>query len=129
MPRLERIFERYRKQASFLTVYIREAHPTDEWRMDENDSQNICYKQPRTEPERVAVAGDFVKRFQYRLPLAVDPIANPAEHLYAAWPERLYVIDERGVIVYKGGQGPFGYHPGEVEAWLARRFPRARAAR
>ena len=38
-------------------------------------------------------------------------------------PERLYVIDEQGTIVYKGEPGPFGFHPEEVEAWLAKRFP------
>jgi len=33
---------------------------------------------------------------------------NPANHLYATWPERLYVIDEQG----------------EVGAWLEQRFGR-----
>ena len=28
-------------------------------------------------------------------------------------------MDEAGTIVYKGKPGPFGYHPEEVEAWLA----------
>jgi hypothetical protein len=46
-----------------------------------------------------------------------------ANALYAGWPERFYIVDERGVIVYKGKPGPFGYHPEEVESWLARRFP------
>ena len=26
-------------------------------------------------------------------------------------------------VAYKGGTGPFEFHPGEVEAWLAQRFP------
>ena len=34
-----------------------------------------------------------------------------------------------GKIVYKGKPGPFGYHPEEVEAWLANRFPAQNAAR
>jgi type I thyroxine 5'-deiodinase len=59
--------------------------------------------------------------------MAVDPIENPADLVYAGWPERLYVIDENGHIVYKGKTGPFGYHPAEVEAWLARRFPEVAA--
>ena len=28
-----------------------------------------------------------------------------------------------GKIVYKGEPGPFGFHPEEVESWLAERFP------
>jgi hypothetical protein len=44
---------------------------------------------------------------------------NAADELYAGWPERLYVIGADGRIAYKGKTGPFGYHPEEVEAWLA----------
>ena len=41
---------------------------------------------------------------------------------YAAWPERLYIIDEKGTIAYRGGMGPFNYKPAEVRAWLASRY-------
>ena len=53
---------------------------------------------------------------------------NPANAAYAGWPERFYIVDEKGVIVYKGKPGPFGYHPEEVEAWLAQRFPGEKTA-
>jgi iodothyronine deiodinase-like protein len=106
-----------------LTVYIKEAHPTDEWQMDSNEKEQVCYPQPKTTAQRVAIANDFVKRFHYELPLAVDPIENPANALYAGWPERFYILDEKGMVTYKGKTGPFGYHPEEVEAWLASRFP------
>ena len=36
-------------------------------------------------------------------------------------------IDPSMTIVYKGKPGPFGYHPEEVEAWLAKRFPNVTA--
>jgi hypothetical protein len=49
-------------------------------------------------------------------------MGNPADGIYAGWPERLYIVDEHGIIAYKGKTGPFGYHPEEVEAWLAKRF-------
>jgi Iodothyronine deiodinase len=47
---------------------------------------------------------------------------NAANDAYAAWPERLYVIDENGRIAYRGGMGPFNYKPAEVRAWLAERY-------
>jgi type I thyroxine 5'-deiodinase len=47
---------------------------------------------------------------------------NRANELYAGWPERLYIVDEKGTVVYKGKPGPYGYHPEEVAEWLARRF-------
>jgi Iodothyronine deiodinase len=93
--------------------------------VNEKDKDDVCYLQPRTTVERVAIAGDFVKRFQYPIPLFVDPIENPANELFAGWPERLYVVED-GVIRYKGGMGPFDYHPEEVEAWLTKRFDSGR---
>ena len=33
-------------------------------------------------------------------------------------PDRLYVVDSRGRIAYKGGRGPFGYKPSELEQAL-----------
>jgi hypothetical protein len=91
--------------------------------MEDNEKQGVCYRQPKTLAERVAIANDFTRRFHYPVPLAVDGMDNHAERLYAGWPERFYVIDEAGKIVYKGEPGPFGYHPEQIEAWLAKRFP------
>jgi len=116
---------RYGDRAQFLTVYIKEAHPLDEWQMDSNVEQGVCYRQPKSMGDRLAIANDFVKRFRYRLPMVVDGMDNRAEKLYAGWPERFYIVDEQGRIAYKGEPGPFGYHPEEVEAWLAKRFPTA----
>ena len=112
----------YEGRADFFTVYIKEAHPQDEWQMSSNEKENVCYPQPRNLKQRVAIANDFVRRFQYPIPLAVDDMQNTAMHAYAGWPERLYVVDEKGRIAYKGKPGPFGYHPEEVETWLASRF-------
>jgi hypothetical protein len=89
--------------------------------MPANEKEDVCYLQPRTTEQRVAIAGDFVKRFKYDIPLLVDPLENPADQLYAGWPERFYIV-ENGIIRYKGGTGPFNYHPEEVEAWLSKRF-------
>jgi len=96
--------------------------------MKSNVDQNICYMQPRTFPQRVAIANDFVKRFHYPIPIAIDTMNNAADHTYGGWPERIYIIDESGKIVYRGGLGPFDYHPEEARAWLARRFPQTASA-
>jgi type I thyroxine 5'-deiodinase len=117
------MYRTYGRQAEFVNVYIKEAHPEDEWQMESNEKENVCYPQPKTTQQRVAIANDFVRRFEYPMPMLIDPIENPANDLYAGWPERFYIIDEQGKIVYKGEPGPFGFHPEEVEAWLAKRFP------
>ncbi|HVS04242.1 MAG TPA: deiodinase-like protein, partial [Thermoanaerobaculia bacterium] len=93
---------RYGDRAEFLTVYIKEAHPEDEWQMDSNVEEDVCYPQPKTRAQRLAIANDFVRRFDYPIPLLVDDMDDAANALYAGWPERLYVIDETGSIVYKG---------------------------
>ena len=108
-------------KAHFITIYIREAHPTDEWQMSSNEKEGVCYAQPHSLADRQAIARDFVKRNDYAMPMLVDDMDNAADTLYAAWPERLYVIDEHGVIAYKGKQGPFGFKPDEVDKWLAAR--------
>lgn len=93
--------------------------------MDDNEKEGVCYPQPRSTERRIAIAADFATRFHYDVPLLVDPIENPADTLYAGWPERLYIVDAAGVIAYKGKLGPGGFHPEEVESWLAARFPPA----
>lgn len=123
------MYNQYKDRADFLAVYIREAHPLDEWEMKDNIAQNVCYPQPKTLAQRVAIANDFVKRFNFPIRLGIDAMADPADHMYGGWPERLYVIDESGKIVYRGGMGPFDYHPAEVTAWLARRFPQVHTAK
>lgn len=110
---------KYRDTASFLTVYIKEAHPLDEWQMTSNEKEDVCYRQPKTLADRLVIANDFVKRFAYTLPFGVDDIDNQVEKIYAGWPERFYIIGTDGRIAYKGEPGPFGFHPEEVDAWLA----------
>lgn len=112
------MYATYQDRVDFLTVYVKEAHPSDEWQMTSNEEQGVCYLQPTDTAGRVAIARDFTERFHYPVPLLVDPIENPANELYAGWPERLYVVGADGRIVYKGGMGPFEFHPEEVEAWL-----------
>ncbi len=123
MGHLASIYEQYKDKADFLTVYVREAHPTDEWQMDSNVKDDVCYPQPHSLHDRVVIANDFVQRFHFPAPLVIDTMANTANDLYSAWPERLYVIDTDGKIIYRGGQGPFDYHPDEVRALLAQKFP------
>jgi hypothetical protein len=108
-------------------VYIREAHPQDEWQMKSNVDQGVCYPQPKTLTQRVAIANDFTQRFHFPLPLAIDAMTDLADHVYSAWPERIYIIDESGKLAYCGGIGPFNYHPEEARAWLEHRFAQAHA--
>lgn len=57
------MYKDFKDRADFLTIYIREAHPLDEWQMKSNVTEDICYPQPHTLAQRVAIANDFVRRF------------------------------------------------------------------
>jgi len=116
------IYNDYKEHADFLTVYVREAHPTDEWQMKSNVKDDVCYAQPKTLEQRVIIANDFIKRFKFPLPFGIDDMSNAADNAYSAWPERIYIIDESGHIAYRGGMGPFNYKPEKAREWLAARY-------
>ena len=124
MGDIAQIYNDYKDRVDFLTIYIREAHPLDEWRMasNEKNKDDVCYAQPKTLAQRIAIANDFTQRFKFPLPFGIDEMNNAANDAYAAWPERLYILDDSGRISYKGGNGPFKYDPKEVRAWLAQRY-------
>lgn len=42
---------------------------------------------------------------------------NAAAEIFAAWPERIYILHE-GVIHYKGGPGPYEFKPEEARESL-----------
>ena len=90
--------------------------------MKSNVKDDICYAQPKSLEQRLVIANDFIKRFGFPLPFGVDDMSNAANAAYAAWPERLYILDESGRIAYRGGMGPFNYNPKEVRDWLAARY-------
>jgi hypothetical protein len=106
---------RYAGQVDFIGVYVREAHPIDGWRMESNDRAGIAIAQPTTDRERTAVAARCCQSLNMTMPLAVDTIDDRVGNLYSGMPDRLYLIGRDGRVAYKGGRGPFGFKPGELE--------------
>ena len=53
--------------------------------MPTNQKDDVCYAQPRTLEQRLAIARDFVKRNDYTIPMLVDRMENTADGLYAGW--------------------------------------------
>ena len=122
--------------ADFVTVYITEAHPSEE----ANFTGNIDiaeHKVTSLNPWNVSsLPRDHFQNFEERVEAAeilldykkaednydilVDLMDNKAGTAYAAMPERLYVVLD-GKIVYEGLQGPFDYRLDEVELYLEAR--------
>lgn len=117
-PEVDALRDRYQNDANFLMVYVREAHPTDGWKMESNARADVAVSQPTTLDERTAVCTQFCQRLKPTMPVAVDELDDRVGNAYSGMPARLYVIDRAGLIAFKSGRGPFGFKPAELEQSL-----------
>ena len=86
--------------------------------MGMNTRAGIEFAQPQTDEERAVVAQEFVKHFQPSFPVLVDSADDRVNKVYGGWPDRIYVIDASGLIVYQGKPGPFGFKPNKAQKAL-----------
>ena len=112
---VEDVKKAYGDKVKFLGVYVREAHPSDGWRMGSNDKNGVTLPQPKTTKERTGVATQCVKNLKMTMPLLVDEVNDTVGHAYSGMPSRLVLIDTKGKVVFKSGRGPFGFRPGELD--------------
>ncbi len=101
-----------------MSIYVREAHPTNGWREPGNDKVGISILQPANKTDRVAVAKQCCSTLEMTMPLLVDEMNDRVGHAYSGMPDRIFIIDENGQVIYKGGRGPFGFKPREMEQSL-----------
>jgi hypothetical protein len=109
------MYKRYGDRVAFLGIYVREAHPTDGWLLESNSRVGIEEKQPSNQAERFDVAAKCCRRLEMTIPLLVDEMDDPVGRAYSGMPDRLYLIDRQGRVAYKGGRGPYGFKPAELE--------------
>src|SRR3954470_24569765 len=86
--------------------------------MASNDRAGVVVHQPTAFAERADVAKTCCKALKVTMPLLVDEMDDRVGHAYSGMPDRLYVLDRQGRVAYKGGRGPFGFKPGELEQSL-----------
>ncbi len=99
-------------------VYIAEAHSTDGWQLDANLDEDVLIAQHTSLDERVAAAHAGVARLGLTMPVLVDPMDDAVSEAFAAWPERIYVVDADGRMAFTGGPGPFEFDPDAAAAAL-----------
>ena len=68
--------------------------------------------------ERVAAARKCYSNLGLTFQAVIDGMDNKTEEAYAAWPDRLYIVDKKGKIIYKSGKGPGGFKPLEMASKL-----------
>lgn len=131
---LRDVYEKHHERVEFITVYVREAHPSDKWWLGESRTQRAFFEltnapartdiaDPTTLDERRAIADACHKTLlDGVVPLYVDTIDDHVSTLYTAKPTRMYLIGSDGRVVYNPGIGPFGFNPThldrEIEAYL-----------
>ena len=86
--------------------------------MFSNDRAGIAFAQPKTKKGRDEIAHQCSATLDRTIPMVVDEIDDRVGHAYSGMPDRLYLIDQKGRVVYKSGRGPFGFIPGELEQSL-----------
>ncbi len=118
---IEKLYRRYKDRATFVMIYVREAHPTNGWRTSDNDRPGVvgvATHQPRTYEERAGVARSCARMMDLAFPMLVDTIDDRAGNLYSGMPGRLYIIDREGKVAFKSGRGPYLFKPAELEQSL-----------
>jgi hypothetical protein len=112
------MYRRYRDRATIVFVYIAEAHTTDGWQLQSNLDDDVLLADHTTIEERFAAAREGVSRLGLTMPVLVDAMDDGVSNAFAAWPERIYVVDASARIAFAGGPGPFEFDPDAAAAVL-----------
>lgn len=90
VPPLTKLWEKYQcKGFEFFIVYVREAHPGENFPHHVLFEQKLAHAKKLRELERVEI------------PILVDDLAGTAHKAYGLLPNMVYLIDREAFIVYK----------------------------
>ena len=57
-----------------------------------------------------------MRKLGIEIPAVLDEFGNSTEQNYTAWPDRIYLVDATGHVVYKSKPGPFGFKSTELQS-------------
>lgn len=109
----ENWYQEYKDRAHFLMVYVEEAHPGNTVNGQRIDSA-------RDMDEKQELAELCTANGNLNLPTVLDKLDNAVEIAYAAFPDRIYVLDADGIVRYKSMPGPRGWDVAGGRAALGR---------
>ena len=121
------MFHEYKDRVQFFVVYIKEAHPADNWPARVNP--RIQYiKDPTTLFERFQVANTCVNDLKIDIPCLIDDMENATMDAYKGWPDRLYLVGKDGRIAFRGEPGPRGFRPPVLDEAIKAELKKLEAA-
>jgi Iodothyronine deiodinase len=95
------LFDSSKKTVDFRIVYIRDTHPTLGFRAPTNDRRGISSEEePRTLADREKWARQDRKKMKCTIPVIMDTFDDRTLRAYNAFPQRVYVLDRNGKVVY-----------------------------
>jgi Iodothyronine deiodinase len=90
VPPLTKLYERYRSRGfEFFIVYVREAHP------GENFPHHVSFEQ------KIAQARKLQELERVEIPILLDDLEGTAHRAYGLLPNMVYLLDREGIVVYK----------------------------
>jgi len=110
------IAESFSDIASFVMVYIEEAHATDVWPL----GTKVCVNQHKTIEERIEVAKKYlVEERKCKIPVFVDTMENDFDNQFHAWPERFFILEGSCVeLVGTPSNDDKGFNRNDIVDWL-----------
>ena len=91
--------------------------------MPSNLKDGVLVASTHTFDERDSAAKMCVVKLGIKIPALIDDAQDSTERAYTGWPDRLYIIDPAGRVVYKSAAGPFGFEPDEMAKTLQQVAP------
>ena len=117
---MQRLYDTYKDIAEFRIVYINEAHAADgdwpfEFAKEKGLNEHLTYHDRCTSADMMLVEEAVTIR------CLIDNMDNKVNEAYAAWPDRIFVVQTDGTLAVAGKRGPFGFEPAikETAEWLA----------
>jgi len=111
---LEKLYQQYKNKSEWLVVYIKETPPSDGRQVDASVKEGVELAQPKTIEKRLEIARSHYANLGISFPAVVDNMDNKVAEAYDTWPDRIYIVDKKGKVAYKGKRGPKGFNPQEM---------------
>jgi hypothetical protein len=114
------MYHKFKSKCDFISIYILEAHAMDEWPI--RTKSNLCIKQHQTLHDRCIMAKSLIHDYKFNMPIYVDTMENSFENTYAAWPLRVFIIQNNQIQFILEPRLPGYYDFQDLYSELTRRF-------